>query len=526
MAQAIERTVPAGTRLGRYEVITHLASGGMASVFLARALGAAGFHRLVAIKLLHPHVAADEQFIAMFLDEARLAARIHHPNVVPTLDLQDGTDGHYLVMEFVEGESLLGLLRQGAKLQKPVAAPVAVRVMLDALAGLHAAHELRGDLGEPLNLVHRDVSPHNILVGVDGVARIVDFGIARAEERLGTTRDGQVKGKLAYLAPEQAQEEIADRRVDVFTAGIVLWECLAQRRLFRGQTDAEVLRKLLDKPIPSLTEINPSFPKAIADVLARALERDKEKRFATAAEFAEALETAATPLGIATSKQVSAYVRLVAGESIEGLMRRARAFLEGTKIPSTPPPPKVDGSAARGTSQTPSVDNPNSAVRSSSTPMNLSVPSTDPKPVLSVEVEPDDVPFRSRKPLLIAGVAAVFAIVGVTTFVVVSRTGSPAREAQVSEAVQPAQHKAEQTSEPIAAHPFLTPPPVPAVTADVAAASTTAVFDGHGRTGTRKPSASASGVVPATPQSAATAAPVLRDSVPPPVSSAFNPEAM
>ena len=387
-ASALERTVLPGTRLGRYEIITNLAAGGMATVFLARALGAAGFHRLVAIKLLHPHIAADQQFITMFLDEARLAARIHHPNVVPTLDLQHGPEGHYLVMEFVEGESLLGLLRQTVKNNKPMPAGIAIRILLDALAGLHAAHELTGDLGEPLNLVHRDVSPHNILVGIDGVTRIVDFGIARAEERIGTTRDGQVKGKLAYMAPEQTGAEAVDRRVDVFTAGIVLWEALTAKRLFRGQTDAEVLRNLLDKPIPRLREVSPAYPQALDDVVARALRRDRQERFDTALEFADALEEASEPLGIATPKQVGAYVREVAGEVIDGMMRRVRAFQEGVRNSRAPDAPRLQIS-----------DNPDSAVRST--------PAATAQELLAApEVT------RSRRPLVIAVAAALLVLVG------------------------------------------------------------------------------------------------------------------
>ncbi len=410
---ALERTVLPGTRLGRYEIITHLASGGMATVFLGRALGVAGFHRLVAIKLLHPHVAADQQFITMFLDEARLAARIRHPNVVATVDLQNGPEGHYLVMEFIEGESLLGLLRQTVKMNRPMPAGIAIRIVLDALAGLHAAHELRGDLGESLNLVHRDVSPHNILVGVDGIARIVDFGIARAEERIGTTRDGQVKGKLAYMAPEQTSGENVDRRVDVFTAGIVLWETLTGRRLFRGQTDAEVLRNLLDKPILRLREVSPAYPQALDDVCARALNRDRDERFDSTADFAEALEEAAEPLGIATSKQVSAYVRDVAGELIDGVMARARAFQEGVKVKSAPPPRLELG------------ENADSSIRSS-TPLGASL--TEPEVT------------RSRRPLVVGVAAAVLvllgAIIATVTLLIMSQRGAPDAHATQTAAAQ------------------------------------------------------------------------------------------
>lgn len=383
----LERTVVPGTRLGRYEIITPLASGGMATVFVGRVLGAAGFHRLVAIKLLHPHVAADQQFITMFLDEARLAARIRHRNVVPTLDLQHGPEGHYLVMELIEGESLLGLLRESVKVNKPMPPPVAVRIMLDVLAGLHAAHTLTGDAGEPLNLVHRDVSPHNILVGVDGTARIVDFGIARAEERLGTTRDGQVKGKLAYMAPEQTTSEPVDRRVDVFTAGIVLWETLCGRRLFKGQSDAEVLRKLLDKPIPRLRDMAPAYSEALDDVCARALARSVDDRFDTAAHFAEALEHAAQPLGIATPKQVGAYVRETSGAVIDDLMRRVQTFQEGSKL-SPRPTPRLE------------LDNPDSAIRPSNGATPAGVAGTN------------LYALQARRPVVVGAVAALLVLVG------------------------------------------------------------------------------------------------------------------
>ncbi|CAN5299350.1 hypothetical protein BH09MYX1_BH09MYX1_55930 [soil metagenome] len=344
-----------GTRLGRYEVITHLASGGMANVYLGRAIGAAGFARLVAIKCLHPHIAADQQFVTMFLDEARLAARIRHPNVVPTLDLEQSAEGLYLVMEYVEGDSLLGLLRSTVKANRPIPAGVAIRIMLDALAGLHAAHELTDDHGHPLQLVHRDVSPHNIMVGTDGITRLTDFGIARAEERVSHTRDGQLKGKLSYMAPEQTTSDPVDRRVDIFTAGIVLWECLASKRLFRGSTDAEVLRNLVDHPIPRLREVSPGYPQALDDVVARALRRPVDERFDTAAEFAEALEEAAEPLGIAQPKAVAAYVRELFAPQVDEVQRRVRSWMEAPRMTPVPHPGRTstEDSSVRARSGTP-----------------------------------------------------------------------------------------------------------------------------------------------------------------------------
>jgi serine/threonine-protein kinase len=330
-------SIPPGTRFGRYEVITEIASGGMATVFLGRALGAAGFQRLVAIKCLHPHVAKDEEFVGMFMDEARLAARIRHPNVVPTLDLENGDDGLFLVMEFVDGEGLLGLLRSVFKDRKRVPVPIALRIALDVCAGLHAAHELTGQNGEPLRLVHRDVSPHNILVGVDGVARITDFGIARAEERLSVTRDGQIKGKIAYMAPEQTSGTPVDHRADLWSLGVVLWECLAGRRLFLGQNDGEVLRNLLVHPIPRLKELVPEIPDALDAAVMKSLARDPDERYATAAHMADALEEAGGSIGIASARAVGAFVKEFAGQRIEALHAAARASAGDTSTSAVRP---------------------------------------------------------------------------------------------------------------------------------------------------------------------------------------------
>jgi serine/threonine protein kinase len=496
----LERTVVPGTRLGRYEIITPLASGGMATVFVGRLLGAAGFHRLVAIKLLHPHVAADQQFITMFLDEARLAARIRHPNVVPTLDLQHGPDGHYLVMELIEGESLLGLLRESVKVNKPVPPPVAIRIMLDVLAGLHAAHTLTGDAGEPLNLVHRDVSPHNILVGVDGTARIVDFGIARAEERLGTTRDGQVKGKLAYMAPEQTTSEPVDRRVDVFTAGIVLWETLCGRRLFKGQSDAEVLRKLLDKPIPRLRDMAPMYPEALDDVCARALARSVGERFDTAAHFAEALERAAEPLGIATPKQVAAYVRETSGTAIDDLMRRVQSFQEGSKL-SPRPTPRLE------------LDNPDSAIRPSNGATPAGVAGTD------------LYALQARRPVVIGAVAALLVLVGaiIATVAILYASSS----SQPSAAAPRAASSAPQ--QPVMTAAITPTDSAPSIAAEDLPRPTTGAL---GRPSSlRKATPIALASAPPTPPSAMPSATAAATKAPPvtptaQASGAFNPESM
>jgi serine/threonine protein kinase len=322
---------------------SELGTGGMATVYLGRALSVAGFQRLVAIKYLHPHLLRDETFVQMFLDEGRLAARIHHPNVVGTLDLEHSPEGLYIVSEYIEGDQLLGLFRAARDQNGRIPVGITVRIMLDALAGLHAAHELTDDLGASLKHGPPGRVAAEHLVGADGISRITDFGIAKAEERIASTRDGIVKGKLSYMAPEQPNDLPIDRRTDVFSAATVLWECLTGRRLFPGKTDGEVLQGLLNKPILHLREVDPEYSTALDDVLAKALARNIEDRFDTASDFADALEVAAIPLGIATPREVARHVKEIASEKLTEVKQRRRAMttrdLPVFRGSSAPPPP-------------------------------------------------------------------------------------------------------------------------------------------------------------------------------------------
>ncbi|MFO0678481.1 MAG: protein kinase [Polyangiaceae bacterium] len=335
-------------RLGRYDLVAEIASGGMATVFLGRLAGVGGFQRFVAIKRLHPHLARDADFVEMFIDEARLAARIHHPNVVPIAEIELSDDGHYLVMDYIEGDTVGRLLAKSADAERPLPPAVAVRIVVDALRGLHAAHELKDESGTPLLTVHRDVSPQNILVGVDGISRITDFGVAHAVSRLSSTRTGQLKGKLSYMAPEQARGKAAgtiDRRADLFAMGIVLWEVLAGERLFRGESDAETLNKMVNEPIPSLRSRMPNAPEVMVSVVAQALERDRDKRFRTADDFAEALERAAKTCGwIASHKDVANHVDAVLGTVLHQHRESIRQWVERSS-PTSSPDTKREGVA-------------------------------------------------------------------------------------------------------------------------------------------------------------------------------------
>lgn len=320
--------LPTGHRLGRYEVLVKLATGGMAVVYIGRAQGLAGFERLVALKVLHQNLAHEEEFVRMFLDEARLAARIRHPNVVPTIDISDTPDtGFFIVMDYVEGDHLGALLAGAHKAGGPLPLPITLRIVADALAGLGAAHDLRSERGELVHLVHRDVSPHNIMVGSDGVARLTDFGVAKAENRLAHTRDGQLKGKLAYMAPEQALRGNCDSRSDLFAMGVILWEAVTGRRLFRADNPGATLTKLLHDPIVAPSTID-SRLEPLDPVLARALDRNPDGRYQTAEELIDALERVAPQVGgLASLREVSAVVRGLTAEKL----RKEHELLELAK---------------------------------------------------------------------------------------------------------------------------------------------------------------------------------------------------
>jgi serine/threonine-protein kinase len=305
-------------RIDRYELVAEIASGGMATVFLGRVSGVGGFQRFFAIKRLHPHLGNDEEFVRMFLDEARIVAGIRHQHVVTVLEVGASTAGYYLVMDYVEGDTLGSLIRQTMHARTPMPVPVAIRVTLDNLAGLHAAHEHVDPAGVPVGLVHRDVSPQNILIDVNGVSRISDFGVAHATSRLGSTRAGQLKGKVAYMAPEQAQGGVVTRRADVFASGIVLWEILCRRRLFLAENEAVTLNRLMFEPIPNIRQIDPELPDGVEVVVQRALQRNPMARFGSAAEMADALQTAARASSVlGTTVDVKTFLERTIGAAIE-----------------------------------------------------------------------------------------------------------------------------------------------------------------------------------------------------------------
>jgi serine/threonine protein kinase len=283
------RFLAPGTRIGRYTIVRRLASGGMAELYLARVEGLRGFEKLVALKLVLPHLADDPEFVSMFLDEARLAATLDHPNVVHVIDVGRFGRDHFFAMEYVHGEDLRSVVRR-AEAQGGVPLGCALAIVSGVAAGLHHAHERRGPDGLTLGLVHRDVSPSNVIVTYDGAVKVVDFGIARVGAQSKATRLGVVKGKAGYMSPEQCRGEPVDRRSDVFGLGILLWELTLGRRLFSGEHDYAAMSKIVFGLVPHPREVLADYPEALADVVMRALQRDADKRQPSALAFALELE--------------------------------------------------------------------------------------------------------------------------------------------------------------------------------------------------------------------------------------------
>ncbi len=428
-------------QIGRYAIFQEIAAGGMATVHLARLAGPAGFSRVVAAKCLHPHLLRDPEFKRMFIDEARLAARIRHPNVVPTLDVVVQPNDLFLVMEYVQGEAL-SFLRKAAKQQKEaIPAAICGAIMVGALQGLHAAHEAKNEKGEGLGIVHRDVSPQNILVGVDGVARVLDFGVAKAMQARQDTRPGTVKGKSAYMAPEQIRSEPLTRRADIFAASVVFWEILTTKRLFGGATEEERIYKVLNAKFPPPSVLAPGLPPGLDEVVMKGLRSNPEERYATANEMAEAIEKT---MPLASQRIVGEWVTRMGAESLN---KRAELLkqVEISKIISVPPPSRPDPDGTLGLN-----------VKLSQLEKEVSAPGGVTNFGMGLSQPPSTPWWRDRRTIAVGSAASALGVVGL---IMALRSGPDPAPAPIATPVARAQ---------AVAPPAPSPAPIPSVTASVA----------------------------------------------------------
>ena len=351
-------------RLGRYQVIGRLATGGMAEVYLALSGELSGYRTLVVVKRILPHLASNTDFIRMFLDEARIAALLDHPNVVRIIEVGHDGDEYFLVMELVQGKPLAGVVRKSAKEMRPLTPALSAYIIAQAANGLGYAHDLVDADGRPLGVVHRDVSPQNILVSFEGAVKMIDFGIARALGRVSQTNPGGLKGKIEYMSPEQASSEDVDRRADVFALGVVLWEAVTGRHLFRRDTELATMRAIVDESIPPPSDIVPVAPQ-LEQIVVRALQKRREDRFQTAQEMALALERYAfaaegfSPLSLATymkdlfdvefvqwKKTVSSALEMEAQPSASGAQSGTRFPIIKPDLPTRGPTVALRGSGS------------------------------------------------------------------------------------------------------------------------------------------------------------------------------------
>ncbi len=334
-------------KFGKYTLVAKLATGGMAEIFLARLLGVAGFEKLVCIKRLLPHLAADATFTSMFLAEASIVAQISHPNVCQVFELGELDGRYYIAMEYLEGMPFSGL-RSSRLHPTPTDPRLVAGLVMQACEGLHHAHDLKRSDGSPLNVVHRDVTTNNLFVTSNGVAKVLDFGIAKFQDAPVKTSTGVVKGTHSYLAPEQLRGQPVDRRVDVFAMGIVAWELLARRSLFKRDTDFLTYEAILLERIPALAEVRPDIPPALSDVIAHALSRKPDERYPTTRALGEALGEAVAPLGGAlTPPAIARQLQ----HAFDATLREQRALLQSAEV----------GSSASVQQQPPTLDPPQEA---------------------------------------------------------------------------------------------------------------------------------------------------------------------
>ncbi len=457
-------------RVGKYELLLPLGTGGTATVYLARTRGVAGFEREVALKLVHAHLRSDEESRLHLLEEARLAARIRHPNVVPVTEVDADSCGVFLVMDYVEGEALSGLVRLLRDRSQRLPPRLVARIMNDALAGLHAAHDLRDSQGQLVGLVHRDFSPQNILLGIEGVTRLADFGVAKAASRTVRTKTGLVKGKVAYMSPEQARGHKVDRRCDVWAAGVVVWELVTGRKLYDHEDDVATLLSVVTEEPPRLATVMQGVPPALDEAVAYALTSDVGNRCPSAEALRCMLESAWDECGgMATTAELGAFVRQTVGHKLaerRALAARGRGPSTASPLPASPTATaSVPTSTA--TVTTPSAP-PQAPEEGTKTAISAAVPAAERLDTLA------PVPFWRRP----AGVAALSITAVAAAVMVIAAT----RPEETPRAVSAKPTVAAPASKPSAAHPRAAAPPSSAPASNAVPSS-----DGAGERGEIRP---------------------------------------
>ena len=334
-------------RLGRYQLLRKIAVGGMAEIYLARVSGAAGFEKEVVVKRILPQLAQSDEFYQMFLDEARIAATLQHPNVVQIYDAQNVGGEHFIAMEHLDGADLLTIRRVLAERRQGLPVQHSVFITSGVASGLHYAHEKRGLDGRPLEIVHRDVTPQNIILTREGGIKLVDVGIAKATNRLTSTGFGTLKGKLAYMSPEQCRSEQVDRRSDIYSLGIILFELTTGKRLYRGMSEYEVLRQVIETDVPAPSTLLPGYPSDLEQVVMRALARDRDQRYPTALAFHQDLERFARSRGVVgSSLALAEFLSPLLEEAERQVEERMQRRLSATEADGDEPA-AVPGAIAR-----------------------------------------------------------------------------------------------------------------------------------------------------------------------------------
>ncbi|HSS03486.1 MAG TPA: protein kinase [Kofleriaceae bacterium] len=424
-------------------MLKHLASGGMADVVLGRSDGIEGFERHVVLKRIRPELARDQRFIRMFLDEARVAATLHHQHIVQVHDIGEAAGEYFIAMEYVHGEDVRKILSSASKQRTHVPLGHAVAIVSAAAAGLHYAHERRGTDMNPLNIVHRDVSPSNILVGYDGSIKVVDFGIATASMRQ-ETRSGSLKGKLSYMSPEQCKGAVVDRRSDVYSLGVVLYELATTSRMIKGENDYLVMEQIVHGKISSPQLRRPSLPNELTEIIMRALATERDRRYATADDLRVALDQFASSAGLtASSSAMASYLRQQFGQRPEPWLERGGTVTGMDEVPTSIEEslpsnswtelPRSDAERRRSTSSIPRQSGPLGVIGDA--PPDLSTRSVGPMrtPVAPIPLAPPPTDsrmgwesqrppagrFPTKKVALIggglAGAAAIWLVVSIVT---------------------------------------------------------------------------------------------------------------